>query len=365
MAAYLSAHPGDTPHRGSDATAANGTATLPGNLVFGKYQVVKVIGEGGMGEVFLARHAGPGDFEKLVVLKRVRSDRLSDNDAVQEFFREARIAARVSHRNIVQIFDFGQSDSEYFIAMEYVRGIDLASALWFSRDIHMEWPIGLCCRIISDLCAGLHAAHSYRDEAGKPVPIIHRDVSPGNVLVAEDGTVKLADFGVATAGDITSDTEPGVFKGKCRYASPERLLGRSAPLDPRIDIYAAGALLFECLTLRNFTPPDHRLALGLTIPVPSAKTFRQGVSDELDAVMKKALHADPDGRFQSAREFQDRLEAILKASGYATAEDLSLWVRNLISLRARATSDGAVNHDGSPDAAATVNSKWKAQEQHN
>ena len=200
-----------------------------GDQMLGKYKLERRIGRGGMGEVFLARQLGPAAFEKLVVLKRIRPDKLESGRIVEGFFDEARIAAQLSHRNIVQIFDFGRLRDEYYIVMEHVVGIDLGESLRVSKAVGLSWPVPVCLRIVSELCEALHAAHTNKAKDGSPAPIIHRDVSPSNILLAAQGTVKLTHFGVAKALGTSKTTEPGVFKGKHAYAPPE---GRFSGISP-------------------------------------------------------------------------------------------------------------------------------------
>ena len=294
----------------------------------GKYRVIKLIGNGGMGEVFLARQIGPEAFERLVVLKRIRPN-LDSKEVVQAFLQEARLAARLIHPNIVQVYELVRGQDEYFMAMEYVNGIDLNKLIAYSRAAQVTWPIGVCCRIVSDLCSALEAAHSYQDENGVAIPIIHRDVSPSNVLISLEGEVKLADFGVATALDSSTKSSVGTISTtKVGYSAPE-FQQRGGPVGPRADIYSAGVVLYECLTLRRFpitgsSGPNRRVSLTAN---------RNDVPPELEAVCQRAIARDPAARFGSARELQRELEAILQQSKYTARDDLATFIRAVIAAR--------------------------------
>ena len=317
--------------------------TDPSRLVLDKYQVVQPIGKGGMGEVFLARQQGPEGFEKLVVLKRIRRDQIGSAQSRELFLREARIAARLSHPNIVQIFDLERQGDEYLISMEYVNGIDLARALQLSREARLIWPVEICCHVISELCSALHAAHSNQDEEGRSAPIIHRDVSPSNILLSTEGAVKLADFGIAGAVGDPSQSEPR--HGKPGYAAPEQCAGASGVTDERTDIYAAGVVLYECLTLRP-------ISLGPTLPPtapppswrphspPQICVARSGAPPLLQDVFERAIQPDPALRYRTARELGRDLERIGRMVSETSTESLGLWVRRLLALRLEADGVG-------------------------
>ncbi len=319
------------------------TTSTPRPLLLDKYQVERRIGRGGMGEVFLARHIGPAAFRKLVVLKRIRRDLLDSPEIVESFLQEASIGAKLSHRNIVQIFDFARVEGEYLMAMEHVVGLDLEESLKLSRANAVVWPISICCTIASELCAGLQAAHGYRDEQGVPVPVIHRDVSPSNILLGSDGSVKLTDFGVARIRGRASTTEPGTFKGKQEYAAPEQVLGASGP-DPRLDIYSAGVVLYECLTLCNYRPAALRLARREKTAPARLLAQRPDAPPELERVVDRALALRPEDRYPSAQELRDDLERIMRdRNEHAGSETIGAWVVHLGQFK---TQSGASGSDG-------------------
>jgi len=313
-----------------------------GKLLLGKYEILRPLGQGGMGEVFLARQVGLDRLQRLVVLKRIRRDQLGDPSSQQLFLREAQIVARLTHPNIVQILNLEKINDEYLIAMEYVNGIDLARAIQLSRDLKLTWPVEICCRVITELCSALHAAHDYCDEQGRPTPIVHRDVSPSNILLSTDGVVKLADFGIAgIAGD-----QMAVMRGKMGYVAPEQMQDSNRLVDHRADIFAAGVVLYECLTLRP-------ISMGVTTPVPGPTTdptvaaaragrkhtipqicvARSAAPPLLQDVFERAIQVEPEHRYQSARDMGRDLERIGRMVSDTTTDDLALWVRRLVALK--------------------------------
>jgi serine/threonine protein kinase len=331
---YLRARPPTGRVVGVDRLA---TAVDPQQLLLGKYHILQALGKGGMGEVFLARHVGTGQFEKLVVLKRIRRDRLLDLESRELFLKEARIAARLSHRNIVQIFDLEKVDDEFLISMEYVNGIDLAGALQLSRMLRISWPIEICCAVVAELCSALQAAHTYLDEDGTAAPIIHRDVSPSNILLSTEGAVKLTDFGIARVAGDPNDADR--IRGKAGYAAPEQWTTSGGVTDERSDIYAAGVVLFECVTLRPISFGPTRPPTGPRPPgwsphsPPQICVIRSGTPPLLQDVFERAIQPEPELRYKNARDLGRDLERIGRLVGETTTEDLALWVRRLVALK--------------------------------
>lgn len=331
---YLRARPPTGRVVGVDRLA---TAVDPQQLLLGKYHILQALGKGGMGEVFLARHVGAGQFEKLVVLKRIRRDRLLDLESRELFLKEARIAARLSHRNIVQIFDLEKVDDEFLISMEYVNGIDLAGALQLSRTLRISWPIEICCAVVAELCSALHAAHTYLDEEGRAAPIIHRDVSPSNILLSTEGAVKLTDFGIARVAGDPNDADR--VRGKAGYAAPEQWSESGGVTDERTDIYAAGVVLFECVTHRPISFGPTRPPTGPRAPgwsphsPPQICVIRSGTPPLLQDVFERAIQPEPQLRYKNARDLGRDLERIGRLVGETTTEDLALWVRRLVALK--------------------------------
>ncbi|HZX42028.1 MAG TPA: serine/threonine-protein kinase, partial [Myxococcaceae bacterium] len=215
----------------------------------GKYQLLRKLATGGMAEVFLAKTDGPMGFEKLLVIKRILPHLAEDPQFVEMFLAEAKLAARLNHPNLVQLFDFGEAEGSYFIAMEYIDGATLRLLLARSRDLRSPMSLALGARIVSLAAEGLAYAHDFRDQVtDEPLHLVHRDVSPDNILIGRSGAVKLVDFGIAKARGQNHHTQAGTVKGKVAYMAPEQLRGE--PLDRRVDLYALGVVLYELCTGR-------------------------------------------------------------------------------------------------------------------
>ncbi|MBI2963833.1 MAG: protein kinase [Deltaproteobacteria bacterium] len=283
---------------------------------FGDYVLVDKIAQGGMAEVYLAKRRGVEGFEKTVAIKRILPELSWNREFVSMFINEAKIAARLSHPNIVQIFDFGKIDNYYFIAMEYLHGENLREILKKSVEKDLRLSSEIAASIAARACAGLEHAHRKTDEAGRPLRIIHRDVSPQNVLVSYDGDVKVVDFGIAKAVAENPEATRGVLKGKLSYLSPEQVHGRN--LDARSDIFAMGLVLYELLAGRKlFDRLDPGEVLDGIVRIDSTEVARSlpGLDRDLREVLRRALHVDADQRFQSAGEMQGALERYLRERG--------------------------------------------------
>jgi serine/threonine protein kinase, bacterial len=273
---------------------------LQGETV-GRYELVTRLSIGGMAELFLARLAGPGGFQKLVALKMILPDVRQDERFVAMFLDEARLSAELSHPNLGQVFDLGQEKSgELYLAMEFISGQNVGALLRASRRASRRLPIEVTVRVIRDVCLGLHAAHSHCDPSGRPRQVIHRDIAPKNVMVTFDGHVKVIDFGIAHASGRRARTQTGVVKGTPPYMAPEQVAGE-AP-SPMTDVYAVGIMLYECLTGELPFRSDAPLA-RFTKPPPPPSEKNSDVTAALDAVCLKALEIEPGRRFQTAREF--------------------------------------------------------------
>ncbi|RJS20883.1 serine/threonine protein kinase [Corallococcus sp. H22C18031201] len=264
---------------------------------------------GGMAQIYLARQQGPEGFEKLLVLKRILPHLTENAEFVRMFLDEARIAARLNHPNVVQIFNLGAEGDTYFIAMEYIHGADVRRVWKQSEAVGQPLPVPLACRILIEACAGLDYAHKKADAAGRPLGIVHRDVSPQNILVTFEGGVKVVDFGIAKAADQATVTRSGVLKGKYSYMSPEQAAGMR--VDCRSDVFALGVVLYELLTgARLFKRPSDLQTLAAVaecqVAVPSQVAPR--VPQSLDAIVLKALAKEPEARFQEALHLQLALE---------------------------------------------------------
>ncbi len=319
------------------------TPTDRGPIAFGKYRLIRRLGYGGMAEVFLARQVGPNDFERSVALKRLLPEHASDERFVRMFTQEAKIVTRLSHPNVVQVFDFGKIAGQYYLAMEYVPSIDLGKCLRHLRALDDHMPVEIALFILAEVCAGLGAAHHLRDESGKPTPVLHRDVSPQNILLSSEGAVKVVDFGIAKADDSPSHTEHGAIKGKINYLAPERM-GATDAVDVRSDLFAAGVILYECLTRETLFQRDNQLATMHAIlnnDVPPISERRPDCAP-LDGVLTRALSHDPDQRYQSAAELRADLERHLEQFGRpVTSSRFADWLRPLLDV-----ADTGVRPDG-------------------
>ena len=273
-----------------------------------RYQLLSRIGIGGMGEVYLARERSVANIERLVVIKRILREVAERKKAIRMFLDEARITMSLHHPNIATVYDLVEQDGEYLLVMEFVRGIDLWELIVKSQD---RIPPALIAFVISKAAAALHHAHQTTDVRGKPLGIVHRDISPHNIRIGVDGMVKLIDFGVAKAIDNMDKTKVGTVKGKPAYMSPEQVKGVEA--DARSDVFSLGIVFFEMLTGRRlFRRKDATATLRavLRAEIPRPSRYRKGI-EELEGILLKALACDPNDRYADARELQRDLEAYL------------------------------------------------------
>jgi serine/threonine protein kinase len=274
----------------------------------GRYRLIGPLGQGGMGAIHLAMMSGTGEFRKLVVIKELRRDLASQPNFVELFLGEAKLAGRLTHPNIVQTLEAGQDGDRYYLAMEFLDGQPFSKIIQSSR-IAPVIPMRFRLQVICDALAGLHYAHELCDYNGRPLNIVHCDVSPSNVFVTYDGHVKIVDFGIASASGLSQQIEPAVFKGKLRYAAPEQLLGKG--FDRRADIFSAGVMLWEAISLQKFTESgamdQAALERRLTGAEPRVGQVVPQVPLALQAICDKALSLDPNDRFATADEFREEL----------------------------------------------------------
>src|SRR6478736_1080063 len=240
-----------------------GASSSPIPARLGPYELIRRIATGGMAEVYLARREGPHGFEKLVALKRILPQFVRDEDFVAMFVDEARVCARLSHPNIVQVFDFGEHEGDLFMAMEYVDGTTGAKLIRAAAGSGEEIPLDVTLHVILSILRGLEYAHGARDDQGRPLNLVHRDVSPGNVLIDRSGAVKLTDFGIARATEFERRTDAGQLKGKLGYMSPEQVVGKE--LDARSDLFTLGIVFAEMVTLRPLFSGGRELDVLLRI----------------------------------------------------------------------------------------------------
>jgi eukaryotic-like serine/threonine-protein kinase len=279
----------------------------------GRYELLFEMGSGGMATLYLAHIGGPQNFEKLVAIKKIHDHLTGRQDFVDMFLDEARISARIQHPNVVQLYDLGEADGAYFIAMEYVHGRNLAGLL---RAVSGQgsrtygWP--QAAWLVSEAAAGLHAAHELKTLDGQLLNLVHRDVSPQNILVSFDGNVKVADFGIAFAAERITHTESGVLKGKIPYMSPQQAAGE--PIDRRADVFALGTLLYESVCLcRLFKEPTEAASLSRVgrADVPRPRSVKPDLPEPLEEILLKALARDPADRYQTAAELRNALRQLL------------------------------------------------------
>jgi len=285
----------------------------PEALRLGSYEILRQLARGGMAELFLARTVGPESFEKLVVLKKILPKFADNPKFVRLFLDEARLAAALDHPHIAHVYDLGKLETSYFFTMEYVHGQDLhATAKRVSR-LGKRIPIGHAVQLAHAVASALHYAHQRRASDGSLLGIVHRDVSPSNVLIAYDGAIKLVDFGVAKAATSTVKTRTGTLKGKISYMSPEQAKG--SPIDGRSDVFALGIVLWEMVTSHRLFKAENDLATIQRIINSEAQPpteLREDCPPELETIILKALAVDVNERYQTAEELQLDLEELAR-----------------------------------------------------
>ncbi len=280
----------------------------------GKYRLLRLLATGGMGEVFLARQEGPAGFAKPAVVKRVLAHLAREPGFVEMFLDEARLAALLTHPNVIQIFELGQDEGVYFIAMEYLHGKSLRAIRQAAAQQQVAVPPGFVAYVMSQALLGLHYAHNATNEEGERLNLVHRDVSPDNVMVGFNGLVKVLDFGIAKANTVITTTRTGTVKGKFAYMAPEQLLAE--PLDGRADIYAVGVLMFELLAgVRPFTAPTEAALVNLVLnsPTPQLAEKAPGVPPDLAAMVMRALAKDRNLRWSTAEELSQALDSWVRS----------------------------------------------------
>ena len=302
----------------------------PGRML-GKYHLVAEIARGGMGVVYLAMVQGPGGFNKLVVVKELKPELVEEPAFLTMFLDEARLAARLSHPNIVQTNEVGNDGDRYFMAMDYLDGRGLDQIRRRSKVAGFGLSVPMQIRVVCDMLAGLDYAHKLTDFDGSPLNIVHRDVSPQNVFVTFDGQVKLLDFGIAKASDSMYETHAGVVKGKVSYMSPEQ--GRGWKVDARADVFSAGVILWEALTgkrMREGKNEQEKLWALVSNDTPRASEIKPWVPPELDEICARAMAWNRDERYARAGAMQADLERYLVTTGMnVTAREVGACVSEL------------------------------------
>ncbi|HET9627168.1 MAG TPA: protein kinase [Kofleriaceae bacterium] len=299
---------------------------------FGKYSLIRKIGTGGMAEVFLARTAVAQGLAKTLVIKKIHTAYARSRQFVAMFVDEAKIALGLNHPNIIQVFDFGAVADTYFLAMEHVEGVDLLRVLQEAARLRQRLPYGISAYVIQQLAKGLDYAHRKTDDAGQPLGIVHRDISPQNILLSWDGSVKIVDFGIARARDVHE--EEGVIKGKYAYMSPEQ--ARGEPVDCRSDVFAAGIVLFELVCARPLFHGKGKEVLDLVKSgnLPRPRDFAPELPETLEKIITRALAFHRADRFQTARDLQHALGRFLLEWGHksGTLIDSSALAQTLAQL---------------------------------
>ncbi len=281
-----------------------------------RFELIAELASGGMATVYLARLSGAGGFQRFVAIKRLHPHLANDQDFIQMFLDEARLAARLHHPNVVPIVEIGESPEGYYLVMEYIEGDTLARLLARSVQAGKSLPAKAGIRILLDTLAGLHAAHELLDDDGKPLKIVHRDVSPQNILVSVDGSARITDFGVARAASRLSTTRTGQLKGKLAYMAPEQARGKD--VDRRADIFAMGIVVWETLAQRRLFKGEGEadtLNRVLYEPIPLLRSANPMMPQQLEELCSKALERDPDKRFDTCLDFAEALEKVARSVG--------------------------------------------------
>jgi eukaryotic-like serine/threonine-protein kinase len=303
-------------------------------IPFGKYYLLERINVGGMAEVFKAKTFGVEGFERLLAVKRILPNIAEDEEFIAMFIDEAKIAVQLQHANIATIFDLGKVEDSYFIALEHVHGKDLRSIFDRLRGRGEVMPIQQACYIIMQVCEGLDYAHNKRDAQGRELHLVHRDISPQNVLIGYEGEVKLIDFGIAKAAGKASKTQAGILKGKFGYMSPEQV--RGLPIDRRSDIFSVGIVLYELLT-------NERLFVGESdfstlekvrnVEIMPPSSYNKKIPPELERIVLKVLAKDPEDRYQNAIDLHDDLQAFLHKIGeFYSRKDIAAWMKKMFAV---------------------------------
>jgi eukaryotic-like serine/threonine-protein kinase len=297
-----------------------------------RYELVGEIASGGMATVYLARLTGVGGFQRFVAIKRLHPHLAGEKEFVEMFLDEARLAAGIHHSNVVSILEVGASPLGYYLVMEYVEGDTLARLLARAAGKGQRLPTGIALRIVLDTLFGLHGAHELKDDKGKILELVHRDVSPQNVLVGIDGVARITDFGVARATSRLTNTRVGQLKGKLAYMAPEQAQGEA--LDRRADVFSAGILIWETLAAKRLFKAENEaatLSRVMNEPIPDLTRVAPHLSKELAAVVRRGLDRDRNKRFSTTQQFAEAIEGAANGrDGIATARDVAAFVKEMI-----------------------------------
>ena len=281
----------------------------------GRYRLIRSLGAGGMAEAFKATYSGPGGFERIVVVKRILPANGNDPEFLRMFTAEAKILGMLHHPNVVQAYDFGESDGALFLVLEYVDGPSLGRLLKALRNAKRPLPLAIAAHFAHEVCRALDYVHGLRTSDGEPMNVIHRDVTPSNIVLTSAGSLKLLDFGIAKYESSEAQTQHQTVKGKPAYLAPEIIEGY--PFDGRADVFSLGVVLYEALTLAPLFAAETDLATlhkVLEMPIAPPSWSRSDVPGELDRIVLKALERDPARRYASAAQMGRALEEFVVAS---------------------------------------------------
>jgi serine/threonine protein kinase len=324
-----------------------------------RYELMGEIASGGMATVYLARLTGMGGFQRFVAMKRLHPHLASEKEFVEMFLDEARIAARIHHPNVVPILEVGASTVGYYLVMEYIEGDTLARLLARAASTGKKLPVSIALRIAIDMLSGLHAAHELHDDQNQPVHLVHRDVSPQNVLVGQDGIARITDFGVARAASRLTATRVGQLKGKIAYMAPEQAAG-AEDLDRRADVFSSGIVIWEALAQKRLFKAENEaatLSRVIAEPVPLLFQIAPQVSKEVSAIVMRALDRDVNKRFMTCAAFADALEAAAALKDkVATPRELAAYVAEVMGQEIAQQRDNVrtwLAHSEPTGAAAT------------
>jgi serine/threonine protein kinase len=310
-------------------SAEGASGERSGGTSIGRYDVLELVGVGGMAEVFRVRARGPGGASRPLIIKRILPHLARESRFIHAFVAEAKILGMLHHPNVVSVYDFGEDAGRHYLALEYLDGLSLAEIMDRRHRARTPVPIGIAAYLAREICEGLSAVHTLHQADGNPLHIIHRDVTPSNVMTTRGGDVKLLDFGIAKIGNNLGNkmgnrigiseavTHHGQIKGKAAYLAPEQIRGE--PIDFRVDLFTLGIVLHELLTLNHlFDGEGGDLAAAYRIvemPIPPPSRARPEVPQALDDIVLRALARDPKDRFASASDMADALHGVVRATG--------------------------------------------------
>jgi serine/threonine protein kinase len=294
----------------------------------GRYEILERIGVGGMAEVFRARAHGPGGYRRELIIKRILPTFAADDAFIRSFVDEAKLLGMLSHRNVVGIYDFGEDRGRHYLALEYMDGPSLSQIIERAAARERPIPAGVIAYVAQEVCRGLAAAHALCDPLGRSLNVVHRDVTPSNIMTTRQGAVKLLDFGIAKSASSAVRTQHGQIKGKAGYFAPEQIKGGA--IDGRVDLFSLGVVMHEALCLEHLFTGEGG-ALGaiyrtMEMPVPRPSDRRPELPRPLDEVVMKALARDPDARYPTAPAMLADLEVLVRALGGATEADLARYL---------------------------------------